>query len=86
VINAGLDAGLLPLAIILVFASVISLGYYLRLIKIMWFDEPTERFEAIDGSVTLTVMLSALIAGIVFLFFIYQLSDWAGIAALGLSI
>lgn len=84
VLNAGVDAGLVPLAIILVFASVISLGYYLRLIKIMWFDEPTERFEAVDGSVTLVVLLSALVAGILFLFFIYQLSGWASGAALGL--
>jgi NADH-quinone oxidoreductase subunit N len=37
--------GCYPLAIILVLASVVSLGYYLRLIKIMWFDEPTERLK-----------------------------------------
>ncbi|KCZ56597.1 hypothetical protein HY29_08430 [Hyphomonas beringensis] len=86
VLNAGLDAGLLPLAVILVLASVVSLGYYLRLIKIMWFDEPTEKFEAIDGSVTFTVIASAVLTGVVFLVFIYQLSGWAGNAAAGLPI
>ena len=86
VLNAGLDAGLLPLAVILVLASVVSLGYYLRLIKIMWFDEPTEKFEAIDGSVTFTVIASAVLTGVVFLIFIYQLSGWAGNAAAGLAI
>ncbi|KCZ50648.1 NADH-quinone oxidoreductase subunit NuoN [Hyphomonas pacifica] len=86
VLNAGLDAGLLPLAVILILASVVSLGYYLRLIKIMWFDEPTEKFEAIDGSVTFTVIASAVLTGVVFLIFIYQLSGWAGNAAAGLAI
>ncbi|MCA8901440.1 MAG: NADH-quinone oxidoreductase subunit NuoN [Hyphomonas sp.] len=85
VFQAGIEAGLIPLAIILVIASVVSLGYYLRLIKIMWFDEPTERFEAIDGSVTLVVLASALIAGILFMFFIYQLGWWTDQAALGLG-
>lgn len=51
----------------------------------MWFDEPTERFEAVDGPVTITVLLAALIAGILFLFFISALSGWAGTAALGLA-
>ena len=84
VLTAGVDAGLMPVVIILVLASVVSLGYYFRLIKIMWFDEPTEKFEAIDGSVTMTVLLAALVAGILFLFFINALSGWAGSAALGL--
>jgi len=85
VFNAGISAGLLPLAIILVVSSVVSLGYYLRIVKIMWFDEPKERFEPIDGSVTLTVLISALVAGILFLVFISQLADWANGAALGLA-
>ena len=85
VLSAGVEAGLMPVVIILVLASVVSLGYYLRLIKIMWFDEPTEKFEAIDGSVTLTVLLAALIAGILFLFFINALSGWASTAAMGLT-
>ena len=85
VLTAGVDAGLMPVVIILVLASVVSLGYYLRLIKIMWFDEPTEKFETIDGSVTMTVLLAALVAGILFLFFINALSGWAGSAALGLA-
>jgi len=85
VLRAGVDAGLIPLAIILVIASVVSLGYYLRLIKIMWFDEPTERFEAVDGSVMLIVLLSALLVGVVFMFFIFQLSGWTGQAALGIG-
>lgn len=84
VLEAGVSAGLYPLAIILVIASVVSLGYYLRLIKIMWFDEPTERFEAIDGSVTLVVLASSLFV-IVFMVFFVLLSGWANQAALGIT-
>lgn len=86
VLRAGLDAGLVPLAILVVIASVISLGYYLKLIKIMWFDEPTERFEAVDMPVMLTVILSAIIAGFVFMVFISELGTggWASFAASGL--
>ena len=74
------------LAILVVIASVISLGYYLRLIKIMWFDEPTERFENVGVSVMMTVVLSAIVAGIVFMVFISELGTggWASFAAAGL--
>lgn len=84
VVEASVEAGLLPLAIILVGASVVSLGYYLRLIKIMWVDEPRNRFEPIDSSVVLTVVLSAVVAGILFMIFIGQLTEWVDIAAAGL--
>jgi NADH-quinone oxidoreductase subunit N len=86
VLRAGLEAGLMPLAILVVIASVISLGYYLKLIKIMWFDEPTERFENVDVSVMAAVILSAVVAGIVFMVFISELGTggWASYAASGL--
>lgn len=87
VLRAGLDAGLLPLAILVVIASVISLGYYLKLIKIMWFDEPTERFETVEVPVLATVILTAIIAGLVFMVFISELGTggWATFAAAGLQ-
>ncbi|MFN7055536.1 NADH-quinone oxidoreductase subunit NuoN [Hyphomonas sp.] len=86
VLQAGMNADLVPLAILLVIASVISLGYYLRLLKIMWFDEPREAFERVDTGVLLAVLGSAIIAGIVFMVFIGQLgsSGLAGVAASGL--
>ena len=37
---AAIDAGLYALAVIGVLASVVGAYYYLRIIKIMWFDEP----------------------------------------------
>jgi NADH-quinone oxidoreductase subunit N len=86
VLRAGLEAGLVPLAILVVISSVISLGYYLKLIKIMWFDEPTERFERVDMSVMGTVVLCSVVAGVVFMVFISELGTggWATFAAAGL--
>ncbi|MDP3461031.1 MAG: NADH-quinone oxidoreductase subunit NuoN [Hyphomonas sp.] len=86
VLRAGLEAGLLPLAILVVISSVISLGYYLKLIKIMWFDEPTERFERVDMSVLATVVLCSIVAGFVFMVFINELGTggWATFASSGL--
>ena len=40
VIKAALDAGLLWLAIIAVIMSVVGAFYYLRVVKVMYFDDP----------------------------------------------
>jgi len=40
VIKAAIDAGLIWLAIIAVVLSVVGAFYYLRVIKLMYFDEP----------------------------------------------
>ena len=68
VFEAGMAAGLLPLIIILVLSSVIAFGYYLRLILIMWVNEPVEDFESVDGWVTSTVIVAALASLGLFIF------------------
>ncbi len=83
VLEAGLDAGLMPLIIILILSSVIGFGYYMRLIWIMWVNEPVEEFEPVDGWVTSTVYLSAL-ASIALLIFIAPVGDLAQSAAASL--
>ena len=42
---AAIQAGLYPLAVAGVVASVVGAYYYLRIIKIMYFDEPGDSFE-----------------------------------------
>ena len=42
---AAIEAGLYTLAIIGVLASVVGAYYYLRIIKIMYFEEPAEVFD-----------------------------------------
>ena len=69
VVEAALKAELLPLVILLIFASVISLGYYLRLILIIFVNEPREAFQRVDTTVTATVILTALACAIGFVVF-----------------
>ncbi|PYE86317.1 NADH-quinone oxidoreductase subunit NuoN [Phyllobacterium leguminum] len=52
---AAVQAGLYPLAVIGVVASVIGAFYYLRLIKLMWFDEPAGGFVPVTGSLRLVL-------------------------------
>ncbi|MEQ8825626.1 MAG: NADH-quinone oxidoreductase subunit NuoN [Filomicrobium sp.] len=59
----AIQAGLYPLAIIGVIASVIGAYYYLRIVKIMFFDEPQEKFVPI--SVNLGVVM---VAATIFIF------------------
>ncbi|MBV8650689.1 MAG: NADH-quinone oxidoreductase subunit NuoN [Alphaproteobacteria bacterium] len=45
VFMAAIDAGLYGLAVIGVLASVVGAYYYLRIVKLMYFDEPTGSFD-----------------------------------------
>ncbi|MEL7541253.1 MAG: NADH-quinone oxidoreductase subunit N [Pseudomonadota bacterium] len=83
VLEAGWNAGLMPLIIILILSSVIAMYYYLRIVKIMWFDEQVEDFEPVDISVTATVYLSA-IASVLLLIFVSAFSELAASTAAGL--
>ncbi len=55
---AAVNAGLYPLAIIGVLASVVGAYYYLRIIKIMWFDKPAGNFVPMAGELQLVLGLS----------------------------
>ena len=58
VIQAVLNIGSLWLAIVAVAFSVIGAYYYLRIVKLMYFDEPTDRAELQGGSGAMRVVLS----------------------------
>ena len=45
VFMAAVEAGLTPLAVLGVLASVVGAYYYLRVVKLMYFDEPAESFD-----------------------------------------
>ena len=47
---AAIDAGLYVLAVIGVLASVVGAFYYLRIVKLMYFDEPAGRLRPADRS------------------------------------
>ena len=61
VFSAAIKAGLYPLAIIGVLASVVGAYYYLRVVKIMFFDEPKEKYSPIYGRLSLVMALSVLL-------------------------
>ena len=55
---AAIEANLFALAVIGVLASVVGAYYYLRIIKIMWFDEPAGKLQPIAGELGLVLGLS----------------------------
>jgi NADH-quinone oxidoreductase subunit N len=58
VIGAVLDVGLAWLAAVAVLLSVVAAFYYLRVVKLMYFDDPTDSYE-IEAGGTLRAVLSA---------------------------
>ena len=60
VFAAAIQAELYWLAVIGVLASVVGAYYYLRIIKIMWFDEPAPEFAPVAGELKLVYGLSGL--------------------------
>jgi NADH-quinone oxidoreductase subunit N len=68
VFNAAIQAHLTWLAIVGVVLSVVGAYYYLRVVKIMYFDEPGVAFEPMPSSVSLVIGVTA---GFAILFFLY---------------
>jgi NADH-quinone oxidoreductase subunit N len=60
VFAAAIQAELYWLAVIGVLASVVGAYYYLRIIKIMWFDDPAPQFAPVAGELKLVYGLSGL--------------------------
>jgi NADH-quinone oxidoreductase subunit N len=77
---AAVDAGLYTLAVLGVVASVIGAFYYLRIIKIMYFDEPAEPFDRVEPVMKAILVVTGLFT---LLFFVYPqpLLDAAEVAA-----
>jgi NADH-quinone oxidoreductase subunit N len=63
---AAIDAGLYTLAVIGVVTSVVGAFYYLRIVKLMYFDEPKGEFDRPFGGEVQAVML---VAALVIMFF-----------------
>ena len=68
---AAVQAGLIVPSVIGVLASAIGLVYYLRLVKVMFFDEPVEAFDPVSGWGTRAILV---ISSVVALFFIIAAS------------
>ena len=79
---AAIEAGLYPLAVIGVIASVVGAYYYLRIVKIMFFDEAKPAFESVRGKEGLVMALAlALVLCFSLPFIAAPVVDAAGAAA-----
>lgn len=65
--SAAVHAGLIPLVVIGMIASVISAFYYLRVIKIMWFDDAKAGFMPLPNELKFILAIS----GIFVLFYVF---------------
>lgn len=81
---AAVDAGLYVLAVIGVLTSVVSAFYYLRIIKVMYFDEPTESFDRPLGRAVQFVMVLSMAVVLLFSFIPGPLLNSAKAAAAAL--
>jgi NADH-quinone oxidoreductase subunit N len=66
VLEAAVDVGLVWLAVIAVLASLIGAFYYLRIVKLMYFDDPTDD-APLEARFDTRVLLS--VNGLALLFF-----------------
>tara|TARA_B100001057_G_C22119882_1_gene670413 strand:- start:33 stop:479 length:447 start_codon:yes stop_codon:yes gene_type:complete len=69
VLNVAIDNNLIYLAVIGVLSSVIAAFYYLRIIKIMFFDQPTEELDIKINSETKLLLVVLAILNITILFY-----------------
>ena len=74
---AAIDAQLYLLAIIGVLTSVIGAYYYLRVVKLMYFDEPTVAFDPMSRGVA---AVTGLTTALILLFFIWPSAVVTGAA------
>jgi NADH-quinone oxidoreductase subunit N len=61
VFAAAIQAGLVALAVIGVVTSVIGAYYYLRIVKVMYFDEPRGRFDAMPAGVKVVLAIASVV-------------------------
>ncbi len=58
---AAIEANLYVLSVIGVLASAVSAFYYLRVVKVMYFDEPVNNFIAVPGELNILMAISGFL-------------------------
>ncbi len=66
---AAIEAGLVPLAVIGVLASVVASFYYIKIVKIMYFDEGRPRFDMDHGPAMRAVLALCVIVTLLYILF-----------------
>ena len=80
VFQAAVQANLYGLAVIGVLASVVAAYYYLRIVKLMYFDPPVEAFDKVSPAIRIVLALSGL-ASLLFWVFASPVVEAASAAA-----
>ena len=81
---AAIEAELYTLAVIGVLASVVGAFYYLRIVKLMYFDDPAEAFDRPIGREMTAILVATSVVILLFIAFPAPLLDGAGAAAAAL--
>ncbi len=81
IFKAAVDAGLIPLAVVGVLTSVVAAFYYLRIIKVVYFDDPADQFEPMPTSARFVLGVASVAVVVFFLFPLPQVLVAADTAA-----
>jgi NADH-quinone oxidoreductase subunit N len=82
VFMAAVNAGLYTLAVFGVITSVVAAYYYVRIVKIMYFDEPVVTFDRPEGrSLSFVLAVTATVNSPLSFILIGPLVQWAAVAA-----
>ncbi len=85
VFMAAIDAKLYTLAIVGVLSSVVAAFYYLRIVKIMYFDEPVEELDRPIGREMTVILLATGLPTLLFFAYPSPLLSAVAVAAKSLS-
>jgi len=83
---AAIEAGLYGLATIGVLSSVVAAFYYVRIVKLMYFDEPTESFQRPVGREMAAILVVTALFVACFVAIVSPVVDSAGIVAAALIV
>lgn len=78
---AAIEANLFVLSVIGMLASAISAFYYLRVVKVMYFDEPKDEFVAVPGELNVIMAVFGFLIVTYYFTVGNPLSHWAQTAA-----
>jgi len=82
VFNAAVDSGLVALAVAGILGTVVGAYYYLRIVKIMYFDESASPLVRVKAPVeSLLILIAALVVSPLGYLLIGPLGSWADRAA-----
>ncbi|MGE3303578.1 MAG: NADH-quinone oxidoreductase subunit NuoN [Hyphomonadaceae bacterium] len=81
VFKAALDAQLYALSILAALATVVGAGYYLWIIKTVWFDAPAPAFERASATIVAVATLATVLTFPVLVVMLGSFEAWANQAA-----